>query len=136
MKNNLKSRANLLGKEKEKVKMILKAKSIVSYNGHNISANGIVNFNVNAQYSQLTNTIQLMQMLNNDIDIKVKVQGQALKLGSFRIKKITIDGDGESKIQLTSSVDFVEVDNLNLLPLSTDESKEFKILFETDAEIE
>ena len=114
----------------------LKAKSIVSYNGHNISANGTVNFNVNAQYSQLTNTIQLMQMLNNDIDIKAKVSGAVLKLGSFRIKKITIDGDGESKIQLTSLVDYVEVDNLNLLPLQSDESKEFKILFETEAEEE
>lgn len=116
--------------------MKLKSKSIVSYNGHNISANGTVNFNVNAQYSQLTNTIQLFQMLNNDIDIKVKVSGQPLDIGSFRIKKITIDGDGESKIQFTSLVDYVEVDNLNLLPLSTDESKEFNIRFETDVEVE
>ena len=116
--------------------MQLKTKQIVSYNGHSLSANGSVNFNLNAQYSQLTQSIQLMQMLNNDVSIKAKVSGKVLKLGVFRIKQITIDGDGESKIKLTSLVDYVEVDNLNLLPLSTDESKEFKILFETDAEVE
>lgn len=112
----------------------IKVKQIVSYNGHNLSNNGIVNFNLKAQYSQLTSTIQLMQLLNNDIDIKANVQGEVLKLGSFRVKQIQIDGDGESKIKLTSTNDYVELDNLNLLPLQSDDSTEFKILYEAEVE--
>ena len=76
-----------------------------------------------------------MQLLNNDIDIKANVSGEILKLGSFRIKKITIDGDGESKIQFTGSNDYIELDNLNLLPLQSDDSTEFKILYEADVEV-
>jgi hypothetical protein len=116
--------------------MNLKAKQIVSYNGHSISANGTVNLNLKAQYSQLTKSIQLMQMLNNDISIKAKVSGKIIKLGIFRIKQIQIDGDGESKIKFNSLSEYVEVDNLNSLPLQSDDSKEFNILYETDVEEE
>lgn len=116
--------------------MILKTKQIVSYNGHSLSANGSVNFNLTAQYSQLPQSIQLMQMLNNDVNIKAKVSGKVLKLGVFRIKQITIDGDGESKIKFNGLSDYVEMDNLNYLPLQSDEVKEFQVLFEADAEIE
>lgn len=116
--------------------MQLKTKQIVSYNGHSLSANGSVNFNLNAQYSQLTQSIQLMQMLNNDVSIKAKVSGKVLKLGVFRIKQITIDGDGESKIKFNGLSDYVEMDNLNLLPLQSDEVKEFQVLYEADVEVE
>lgn len=116
--------------------MNLKAKQIVSYNGHSISANGTVNLNLKAQYSQLTKSIQLMQMLNNDISIKAKVSGKVIKLGIFRIKQIQIDGDGESKIKFNSLSEYVEVDNLNSLPLQSDDSKEFNIMYETDVEEE
>lgn len=116
--------------------MNLKAKQIVSYNGHSISANGAVNLNLKAQYSQLTKSINLMQMLNNDISIKAKLSGNIVKLGVFRIKQITIDGDGESKIKFNSLSEFVEIDNLNLLPLQSDDVKEFNVLYETDVDIE
>ena len=116
--------------------MNIKAKQIVSYNGHSISANGTVNLNLKAQYSQLTKSIQLMQMLNNDINIKAKVSGKVIKLGIFRIKQIQIDGDGESKIKFNSLSEYVEVDNLNSLPLQSDDSKEFNIMYETDVEEE
>lgn len=116
--------------------MVLKTKQIVSYNGHSLSANGSVNFNLNAQYSQLTQSISLMQMLNNDVTIKAKVSGKVLKLGIFRIKQITIDGDGESKIKFNGLSDYVEMDNLNLLPLQSDDVKEFQVLYEADVELE
>lgn len=116
--------------------MNLKTKQIVSYNGHSISANGTVNLNLKAQYSQLTKSIQLMQMLNNDISIKAKVSGNIIKLGIFRIKQIQIDGDGESKIKFNSLSEYVEVDNLNSLPLQSDDSKEFNIMYEAEVEPE
>ena len=117
--------------------MKIKVKEIVSYKGHSISANGSVNFTVKAMYSQLTNTIKLMQLLNNDVIIKAKLpEEKPMKLGSFRIKQITVDGDGESSIKFNGVVDYIEVDNLNLLPLNNSESKEFTVLFESDIEIE
>lgn len=117
--------------------MKLKIKEVVSYNGHSLSANGSVNLNLKASYSELTSTIKLMQMLNNDVTIKAKIPGgQPMKLGTFRIKQIIVDGDGESKIKFNGLNDFIEMDNLNLLPLNTEDTKEFMVLMETEIEEE
>lgn len=114
-----------------------KVKEIVEYAGHTLSANGNVNFTLKASYSELTNTIQLMQMLNNDVDIKARLPGgKPMNLGSFRIKQIVIDGDGESKIKLNSLNDYVEMDNLNMLPNNGADVKEFTVLLEAEIEIE
>lgn len=115
--------------------MNVKVKEVVKYGGHSLSANGSVNFTLKAQYSELPKTIQLMQMLNNDVSIKAKIPGGSpMKLGFFRIKQIVIDGDGESTIKLNGITDYVETGNLNLLPLNSDENKEFVVLMETEIE--
>lgn len=117
--------------------MTVKVKEVVKYSGHSLSANGSVNFTLKASYSELTNTIQMMQMLNNDVNIKAKLPaGKPMKLGMFRIKQIVIDGDGESTLKFNGLNDYIEMDNLNLLPLNSDENKEFVILMEADAEME
>ena len=117
--------------------MNLKVKEVVKYGGHSLSANGSVNFTLNAQYSELTNTIMLMQMLNNDVSIKAKIPNEKpMKLGHFRIKQIIIDDDGESKIRFNGLSDYIEMDNLNLLPLNSDENKQFVVLMEADIEVE
>lgn len=116
---------------------LVKVKEVVEYKGHSLSANGSVNFTLKAQYSELTKTIQLMQMLNNDVSIKAKVPGGSpMKLGFFRVKQIVIDGDGESTIKFNGLNDYIEMDNLNLLPLNTDENKQFVVLMETEIEEE
>lgn len=117
--------------------MKIQIKEVVEYNGHSLSANGSVNFRLKAKYSELKSTILLMQMLNNDILIKAKPVGRkALKLGMFRLKQIIIDGDGESIIKLNGISDYIEMDNLNLLPLSSEDDKIFSVLFEAEIEIE
>ena len=118
--------------------MIIKVKQVVKYDGHSLSSNGSVNFKLRASYSELVNSIKLMQMLNNDVAIKVKIPGsKVMKLGIFRIKQIVIDGDGESKITLNGLNDFIEMDNLNLLPLkNSEETNEFQILYESNVEDE
>ena len=117
--------------------MNIKVKEVVEYKGHSLSANGSVNFTLKAQYSELTKTIQLMQMLNNDVSIKAKVPGGSpMKLGFFRVKQIVIDGDGESIIKFNGLNDYIEMDNLNLLPLNTDENKQFVVLMEAEIEEE
>lgn len=117
--------------------MVVKVKEVVKYGGHSLSANGSVNFTLKASYSELTNTIQMMQMLNNDVIIKAKLPaGKPMKLGMFRIKQIVVDGDGESTLKFNGLNDYIEMDNLNLLPLNSDENKEFVILMEAEIEVE
>ena len=114
--------------------MNLKVKQVVQYGGHSLKANGSVDFTLKAAYSELVNTIQTMQMLNNDITIKAKVNKKILSLGIFRIKQIIIDGDGESKLRFNGLSDYIEMDNLNLLPMKSDDVSEFTILYESDVE--
>ena len=117
--------------------MNIKLKQVVRYNGHSLSANGSVNFDLKAEYGELGNTIQLFQLLNNDVKIKVKLAGsKPMILGMFRIKQITIDGDGESKIRFNGLNDYIEMDNLNLLPLNSDDAKNFVVMYEADIEEE
>lgn len=114
--------------------MKVRVKQIVAYNGHSIKANGSVDFNLLASYSELVNTIKLTQLLNEDINIIVKVDNKQLKLGMFKIKNIVIDGDGESKIRFNGLSDYIEMDNLNSLPLKSDDVKEFPIMYVSDIE--
>lgn len=115
----------------------IKVKQVVVYGGHSLKANGAVDFTLKSAYSELVNTIQLMQMLNNDVSMKAKLPGQkAMKLGMFRIKQIIIDGDGESILKFNGLNDHIEMDNLNLLPLNTDDDKEFVVLMEAEVEEE
>ena len=117
--------------------MNVKVKEIVKSGGHNLSANGSVNLTLRASYSELTSTIQLMQMLNNDVNIKAKIPGEkVMKLGFFRIKDIRIDGDGESIIKFNGLNDYIEMDNLNLLPVKGSENEEFAVLMDAEIEIE
>lgn len=116
---------------------IVKVKEVVKYGGHSLSANGSVNFTLKASYSELTNTIQTMQMLNNDVNIKAKLPGgKPMKLGMFRVKQIVVDGDGESTLKFNGLNDYIEMDNLNLLPLNNDDNKEFVVLMEAEVELE
>lgn len=115
----------------------IKVKEVVQYAGHSLRANGSVNFTVKAMYSELVNTIQMMQMLNNDVSLKAKVvDGKPVHLGYFRIQEIKVDSDGESTIKFNGISDNIEMDNLNNLPLSDADIKQFTILAVADIEDE
>lgn len=117
--------------------MNVKVKEVVTYGGHSLKANGAVDFTLKASYSELTNTIGMMQMLNNDVSIKAKVPGgKPMKLGVFRIKQIVIDSDGESVLKFNGLNDYIEMDNLNMLPLNDSDSKEFVVMMEAEIEEE
>lgn len=97
----------------------VKVKAVAKYNGHSVQANGIVVLNIVLDYSELTNTIQMMQLLNNDIKIAVKYgSDKPMKLGSFRLDTTNIGSDGMSKVKFKGTVDFVETDNLNDMALN------------------
>ncbi len=115
---------------------IIKVPEVVVYGGHSISQNGTVKLTVKAGYSELSNSIRAMQMLNNDVEIKAKLPEakKAIRLGIFRIQNVIIDGDGESKIKFDGLNSFVEIDNLNEL-VSTDGAL-FKILMQAELDPE
>lgn len=115
--------------------MIIKVQEVVSYGGHNLSANGKVSLTLNASYSELANSIQVAQMLNDDVSVKAKMPGKkAMMLGTFRVGKIEVFDDGESRIKLNGISDYVEMDNLNSLPLKDEDVSEFRVLMEADIE--
>ena len=123
--------------EGEVSNMNVKVQEVVKYGGHNLSANGSVSLTLNASYSELVNTIQVSQMLNQDVSIKAKLPGKkAMMLGMFRVDNINIYSDGESRIKFKGVSDYVEMDNLNNLPLRDEDISEFKVLLEADIEEE
>lgn len=88
-------------------------KEVVNYKGHSVKANGSVDLSFSAMYDELTNTIQCLQMLNNDVDIVAKLPNEkAFELGMYRIKSVMFDGDGESTIKFNSLDQNVELENL------------------------
>ena len=88
-------------------------KEVVNYKGHSVKANGSVDLSFSAMYDELTNTIQCLQMLNNDVDIVAKVPNEKpFPLGMYRIKSVNFDGDGESTIKFNSLDQNVELENL------------------------
>lgn len=116
---------------------MVKVKEVVTYGGHSISANGSVNLTFKAQYSELVNTVQALQLLNNDVFIKARVAGmKPMKLGMFRVKDVSVSGDGSSTIKFNGISDYIEVDKLNLLPLKDSDTPLFNILMEAEIEEE
>lgn len=113
--------------------MKVKVKGMYAYKGHNVSANGSVNLTLSGKYSQLTSSVQLLQMLNNDVIIQIKMGSEkSFKIGSFRIKNVAFDGDGESILKFNSLNDFVDIDKMN--DLITKE--EFAVMFLANIEEE
>lgn len=117
--------------------MKIKVKQVVTYGGHSISANGAVNLTLKAQYSELVNTINVMSMLNNDVNIQAKFpQMGAMKLGSFRVKQLIIDDDGESTLKFNGITEYVEVDELNKLAMNDGKTNAFTVLMSAEIESE
>lgn len=113
--------------------MVVKIKEVVKYDGHSVRANGSVDLGFKAMYSELTNSMQVLQMLNNDVNIIAKFpSSKPIKLGMFRVKNVVFDGDGESKLKFNAITDNVEMDALN----SIISNEEFQILMQAEIEIE
>ena len=86
------------------------------YNGHSVKANQSVDLSIKAGYDQLSQAVQLLQFLNNDVSIKAKVPDlKPFSLGTFRVQAVNISHDGESTIKFNSMADFTEVDNFTKL---------------------
>ena len=111
----------------------VKIKEVVTYNGHKVKSNGKLDLLFKAKYDELINSMQVLQLLNNDVKIKAKVSGSsAVDLGMFRVSKVTINGDGESILVFSTLTDYAELANINTL-VGTDMCQ---VLMEADIEEE
>src|SRR5690606_37656248 len=82
-----------------------------------------VNVQFKMPYTELTNYIQSVQMLNENVTVAARIGAdkKPIKLGSYQINTINIDRDGECKLKFNSQLDFVDASNLNELAGRTDE---------------
>ena len=114
--------------------MLVKIRQVVNYSGHNVKTNGSIDLTFKAKYDELTNSMQVLQMLNNDVNITTKIPGvkKPIPLGMFRVKSVNFDGDGESTLKFNSIVDNVEMNNINSIVCK----EEFQILLSADIELE
>ena len=116
--------------------MKVNVKAVAKYNGHTIGNNGNITLKLKCGYDEITNYIQLIQMLNNDVTVEVKYPEQKkFSLGTFRVGQIAIDHDGEGALTFKSTNDFVEVDNLNKL-IAQNKGEMFQAFFTADVELE
>lgn len=90
----------------------IKCKLDAQYDGHTIKNNGDVDLKFKLPYSEITSALLLTQMINTNINIIAKVgKRKPTSLGTFVIKNLNIDRDGETKIKFNSEVDTAEVAN-------------------------
>lgn len=113
--------------------MKISIKEVVSYKGHSVKANGNMDISFSAMYGELTNSMKALQLLNNNVVIMAKLPGvKPVKLGSFTIKNVSFDGDGESVLKFTSLIDYVEMENVDKII----SQENFIIKMESDVELE
>lgn len=111
----------------------IKVKAVSNYHGHDVKANSSVNLRLKCEYSELANSIQSLQMLNNDIKIGAKLPDENIMvLGTFRLKEVKVAGDGESVLWFNSQVDFVELENITKIV----GDKKFQLFLQSSVEIE
>jgi hypothetical protein len=95
-------------------KVEVKVKAIGEYAGHSIKSNKSIDINFKCNYDQLTNYVQLIQLLNENVDIVIRIEKQKpFKLGMFMVKQIVIGSDGQGTLKFNSQLDYVEKNNLN-----------------------
>lgn len=109
----------------------LKTRSLAKYNGHSIKTNKAVDLTLKFSYEELPNYIKLIQFLNENVTVTIKRgDNKPQKLGTFMVKEIKIDHDGEGQIKFNSMMDYIEPDELNTL-VGEDI---FKVMFEATTE--
>lgn len=96
----------------KKVKVLLE----VQYDGHSVKRNTSIDLKFKAPYSELVNCLNLLQLLNCNVRLIAKANNKnKYEIGTFYLNNLSIDRDGESNIKFNSEVDYVELNNINLL---------------------
>jgi hypothetical protein len=104
----------------------VKIKTIAAYKGHSVKPTGVVEVTLGFKYDELTNYIQAIQMLNEDVEMKVRLGTETKRLGEWRVNNMQIDHDGNAVIRFRSTIqaidgsilnDLADYDNKEIIPL-------------------
>ena len=110
--------------------MLITVKQTVTYGGHSVRENGNFLLTLKAGYSELKNSVKLLQLLNCSVAIKAKIGDVRCKIGDFMVKGINISGDGESTMKFAGIVDNVSMDSIIRLPtLGGEEPEQFMVQY-------
>lgn len=87
---------------------------VVGYKGHSVKQSGAVTLTLSARFDEITHSMQLLRLLNEDVTIKAKVPNRKPALvGTFLISGINFAKDGKSTIKLVSINTAVDTEVLN-----------------------
>jgi hypothetical protein len=114
----------------------VKLKTEGKYVDHSIKANKAVTLQFKMPYSELTNYVQSIQMLNENVKVAVKIGAdkKPLQLGTFMVHNLNIDRDGEGKIKFNAMLDHCDANAINDLALRNDEPLHVLLKAEIDIE--
>jgi hypothetical protein len=115
----------------------IKTTVVGTYNGHSVRQNQNLDIALKCRYDEMENYIKMIQFLNVDTTIAAKLPDEApMKLGTFRVKEIKIDNDGEGQLKFTTLCDYADTDNINKL-IGTEAAKfQFSAMVEIEEDNE
>jgi hypothetical protein len=114
----------------------VKVKAVGEFNGQSTKPNKSIDLSFKFPYSELVNSVQTLQMLNENITVSAKIGDEKpIKLGMFTLNGLNFDRDGEAVLKLNSMLDYVEADNLNTIA-ALGKGEQFHILFKASVEEE
>lgn len=89
---------------------------VVEYKGHTLKQTGALTLSLFAPYDGITGSVQLLQLINEDVTLKAKIPNKKpIFIGIFKINGINFAKDGKSTIKLASVNTAVDTDNLSEL---------------------
>jgi len=91
----------------------VKIKSIAAYKGHSVRPTGVVELSLGFKYDELVNYIKTVQMLNEDVVMKARLNNDTKKLGEWRVGAMNIDHDGNAVIKFKSTIGAIDSEVLN-----------------------
>lgn len=98
---------------------IVKAKGI--YNGSTVKKDFQVELKFLFIDDQLPKALGFVAAIGKNIKLKAQVVDDKLDLGSFNIKKIQIDKNGNTLVVFTSIIDYVNIEQINGLLIENEE---------------
>jgi hypothetical protein len=93
------------------------------YTTHSVKANKSIDITFKMPYTELTNYIGTIQMLNENVTVAGKIGSdkKPLKFGVFMVHNISVDRDGQGTLKFNSQLDFIDSANINELAERNDE---------------
>ena len=100
-------------KEKNKSEK-LAITAVGQYDGHTVKKNKAIDLKFKFSYDERSNMATAIAFINQNINVVVKVENnKPVKIGMFDMHELKFDKDGQCFVKLSSTIDYIETDNLN-----------------------